>query len=50
MKRILAALFFAALFAAPAQAQYFGRNKPRYEQQNFKTSETAHFEIYDYLE
>jgi Tol biopolymer transport system component len=50
MKRILAALFFAALFAVPAQAQYFGRNKPRYQQQDFKVSETAHFEIYDYLE
>ena len=44
------ALFFVALFASPLQAQYFGRNKPRYNQQPFKVTETEHFVIYDYLE
>jgi len=44
------ALFFAALFASPLQAQYFGRNKPRYNQQPFKVTETEHFVIYDYLD
>ncbi len=43
-------LFFVALFASPLHAQYFGRNKPRYNQQPFKVTETEHFVIYDYLE
>ncbi len=47
---IALALFFVALFASPLQAQYFGRNKPRYNQQPFKVTETEHFVIYDYLE
>ena len=47
---IAIALFFVALFASPLQAQYFGRNKPRYNQQPFKVTETEHFIIYDYLE
>jgi len=48
--KLVFALFFAALFAGPLQAQYFGRNKPRYNQQPFKVTETEHFVIYDYLE
>ncbi|MFN0213242.1 MAG: hypothetical protein ACKVT2_03225 [Saprospiraceae bacterium] len=44
------AIFFVALFANPLQAQYFGRNKPRYNQQPFKVTETEHFVIYDYLD
>jgi len=48
--RLIFALFFAALFVSPLQAQYFGRNKPRYNQQPFKVTETEHFVIYDYLE
>ncbi|MFN0033618.1 MAG: hypothetical protein ACKVUS_01040 [Saprospiraceae bacterium] len=51
MKHTIAiALFFVALFASPLQAQYFGRNKPRYNQQPFKVTETEHFVIYDYLD
>lgn len=30
-------------------AQYFGRNKPRYEQFDFKVAQTPHFEIYHYF-
>jgi WD40-like Beta Propeller Repeat len=45
---ILIALL-ATLFATTAQAQYFGRNKPRYNKEDFKVSQTSHFEIYDYL-
>ncbi|MBC7777536.1 MAG: PD40 domain-containing protein, partial [Phycisphaerae bacterium] len=48
--KLVFALFFAALFASPLQAQYFGRNKPRYNQQPFKVTETEHFVIYDYLD
>lgn len=33
-----------------ASAQYFGRNKPRYEQFNFQVYQSPHFEIYEYLE
>ncbi len=47
---IVIAIFFVALFASPLQAQYFGRNKPRYNQQPFKVTETEHFVIYDYLD
>ena len=52
MKRIQTGLLLLlGLFvAAPAlQAQYFGRNKPRYENFDFKVYETPHFEIYHYL-
>jgi len=31
------------------QAQYFGGNKPRYEQFNFKVFQTPHIELYSYL-
>lgn len=41
---------FSALALNALQAQYFGRNKPRYEDQNFKVSETDHFTIYEYLD
>jgi len=50
MKRIL--FFFLLLtlgFAHSASAQYFGRNKPRYQQHDFKVLETPHFLIYEYL-
>lgn len=51
MKRII--LFATLLFAlsgSQLHAQYFGRNKPRYNQQPFKVTETEHFVIYDYLD
>ncbi len=32
-----------------ASAQYFGQNKPRYERFDWKTYQTPHFEIYNYL-
>lgn len=49
MRRILflSTIFF--LTATTIQAQYFGRNKPRYQQQEFKVTQTPHFEIYEYL-
>lgn len=44
-------LFSAAFFLLPplVNAQYFGRNKPRYEDFNFELLETEHFDIYHYL-
>ena len=51
MKHTTYLIFVFFTFAAvPAlQAQYFGRNKPRYQDQDFKVSETEHFRIYEYL-
>ncbi len=52
MRRIIAILaaFAVLLFwASPATAQYFGRNKPKYENYDFKVLQTPHFEIYQYL-
>lgn len=42
---------FSSFAVAPtADAQYFGRNKVRYDDFNFKILETEHFEIYYYPE
>ena len=49
MKRFLFLSFLFLLTAGALQAQYFGRNKPRYEKQDFKVNDTEHFEIYEYL-
>ncbi len=44
------AIFIIAIgWTEPAQAQYFGRNKPKYENYDFKVLQTPHFEIYNYL-
>ncbi|NIR42413.1 MAG: BamA/TamA family outer membrane protein [Gemmatimonadetes bacterium] len=48
---IAAAIFIAIGVvgtAAPAQGQYFGRNKVRYEDFDFQVLKTAHFDIYFY--
>ncbi|MCB9314685.1 MAG: PD40 domain-containing protein [Lewinellaceae bacterium] len=44
----LIALF--AIIQSPLHAQYFGRNKPHYQDHDFKVSETEHFRIYEYLD
>ena len=38
------------LFLQMAGAQYFGRNKPDYEEFKFRVWQTPHFEIYHYLD
>ena len=43
----LAALLTAAI-AAPAEAQYFGRNKVQYKSFDFEVLRTEHFDIYYY--
>ena len=51
MRSLLSALVvtvFAAALAPAAQAQYFGRNKVRYDDFDFKVLETEHFDIYHY--
>lgn len=51
MKRyLLLSLLLSALAVNSLQAQYFGRNKPRYHKHDFKVSHTEHFEIYEYLD
>lgn len=43
-------LIFALLFSfVAAEAQYFGQNKPRYRNFDFKVKETDHFSIYSYM-
>lgn len=43
---------FTCLMAFPfqGQAQYFGKNKARYEVIDFKVSESPHFELYHYFD
>lgn len=52
--RLAAAVALAAgaiaLNAAPAQAQYFGRNKVQYETFDFRVLRTTHFDVYFYPE
>jgi len=51
--RLLAVLLVGlvpALAGTPAQAQYFGRNKVQYDNFDFKTLRTEHFDVYFYPE
>ena len=51
MRSLLSALLLASFVAAlapAAQAQYFGRNKVRYDDFDFKVLETEHFDLYHY--
>ncbi|MEM9918122.1 MAG: hypothetical protein AAF990_08505 [Bacteroidota bacterium] len=48
--KILTILSLCCLFFLPAQAQYFGQNKPRYERFDFEVYQSPHFEIYHYLD
>jgi Tol biopolymer transport system component len=47
---LIITLGFITFFSTPADAQYFGRNKPQYETFDFKKLVTPHFEIYNYIE
>jgi Tol biopolymer transport system component len=47
--KIWAFLFFSLIIAGPSYAQEFGRNKPHYEDFNFKVKETEHFDLYHYM-
>ncbi|MEO6758282.1 MAG: hypothetical protein ABIO24_02430, partial [Saprospiraceae bacterium] len=51
MKRsFLCSLLLAVFSLGQLQAQYFGRNKPRYHEQDFQVAETDHFSLYNYLD
>ena len=47
---ILFSTFLLTIWSLPTQAQYFGRNKPKYENFDFNVLQTPHFEIYHYLD
>jgi hypothetical protein len=42
-------VLLSVVFALPAQAQYFGRNKVNYEDFDFEVHESDNFEIYHYF-
>jgi len=51
LKRAIAATLIGLLLpAAPAGAQYFGRNKVQYDRFEFRVLETPHFDIHYYAE
>jgi hypothetical protein len=49
LKRSLPILFFILVSVISVQAQYFGQNKVRYKNEDFKVLQTPHFEIYYYI-
>lgn len=49
-KKSLMILLFILSSLTTVQAQYFGQNRVRYKNQDFKVLQTPHFEIYYYLE
>src|SRR5690242_1929304 len=51
MRRVTLVVFaILASAAAPASAQYFGRNKVQYKKLDFQILKTEHFDIYYYPE
>ena len=50
LARLAALLLVTLLFAEAASAQYFGRNKVRYDNFDFQVLETEHFDIFYYPE
>lgn len=48
--RILLAVMVLSMGWPSLQAQYFGRNKPNYENFDFKVLQSPHFELYHYLD
>jgi Tol biopolymer transport system component len=48
LQKSLATAAIVAALAAPASAQYFGRNKVQYKQLDFQVLKTEHFDIYYY--
>lgn len=50
MNKWLSTIIILAISFTMVQAQYFGRNKPRYRTFDFKVAETPHFRIHHYLE
>jgi hypothetical protein len=49
MKKPILCMVVLLFFQYAAQAQYFGRNKPRYRDFSFQVARTEHFDIHYYL-
>lgn len=49
MSRYFFSVVFIVVFIFTTEAQYFGRNKPRYRTFDFKVVESPHFRIHHYL-
>ena len=47
---VISVVLLAVSIAAPAQAQYFGRNKVQYKEFKFEVLKTDHFDVYFYEE
>ena len=45
---VVVSLCAALCTAAPAEAQYFGRNKVHYDRLDFRVLQTEHFDVYYY--
>lgn len=50
MARVIVLALAVMTAASPAGAQYFGRNKVRYEDFSFRVLKTPHFDVYHYAE
>jgi Tol biopolymer transport system component len=50
LRHSIAAAALLCLFAAPASAQYFGRNRVQHQEFDFQVLKTEHFDIYFYPE
>lgn len=50
MKNLILLILLTGFTGVQLDAQYFGRNKPRYKSFDFKVKQTPHFEIYNYFE
>lgn len=48
-KKSVTILFFILVSTIAVKAQYFGQNKVRYKNEDFKVLQTPHFEIYYYI-
>ena len=49
MKKLISTALLSLLFLQFGSAQYFGRNKPRYQKLDFQVEKTPNFEMYHYL-
>ncbi len=49
-KNILVVFLLAIFAVSNLQAQYFGRNKPRYHSFDFKVKESEHFDVHHYCD
>src|SRR5690554_2030487 len=47
--KLIVTLAFLVSFLSPGFGQYFGKNKPKYETQDFRVLATPHFDMHHYL-